>query len=758
VATDDSLAVAAPRALQLLEPLLKKDVFARLKAAVGDAPMITAAHLATEQVSLTYDSQNLSLGLHVPVAARRVASLSLRSASGLDGETLEPARFSAFLNLRSAVDFVERGPDRGLIAPVSLLDGAVRAFGVVAEGEGYFSLRKDEPMFRRAGTRLVYDDFKHVARWTLGDVRPFARGFQAAPTVAGLSVARFYSVLEPQREIRSSGSQSFSLFAPSTVETIVNGRSVERKLLQPGTYDLRDFPLAEGANDVQLRIEDSTGKPRTIEFNLYSNRQLLGPGLSEFAGFAGVYASPGARGIAYSRKAAASGFVRRGLSQQFTAGANVQADRAAQQGGVELLFGSGLGLFGYDLAASRRSAGGAGFAVSASFEKLLPGDGEHASSLRGIVEVRSARFAVPGSLAPRESIALRASAGYALTLGRDRFIALDGQYLRDRVAAAARYSVRASGGFRLLGSLAVVGEAEWEHSRERRGAIVRLGVRRRFGERGSGQVDVDSRGVVRTAFQTAGGRGVGSWAGSVDLNRDPAATSLNAAASLLTNRAEYGVNQLATYNGHGGAISNIRTSLRAATSIAFAGGAVAIGRPIQDGFLIAAPHRSLKDARVRIDPQADSESAHSGLLGGGLEGSLSAYSHRLLVYDVPGAPPGYDLGAGNVELVPPYRAGYRLEVGSDYHLLVIGRLLDASGDPIALLAGKAIDLKAPKRPAITMFTGRTGKFGAQGLRPGRWRIEMPTEPPTIFEIDVADSPTGTVRFGDIHPLKQGRGT
>ena len=181
-----------------------------------------------------------------------------------------------------------------------------------------------------------------------------------------------------------------------------------------------------------------------------------------------------------------------------------------------------------------------------------------------------------------------------------------------------------------------------------------------------------------------------------------------------------------------------------------------MGRPIQDGFLIAKPHRSLAGKSVRINPQQKSDEAHSDSLGPALIGSLSAYSPRLIVYDVPDAPLGYDLGQGNIQISPPYRGGYNLGIGSDYNLLVIGRLLDARGEPVSLLAGKAIDLKALERPALTVFTSRDGKFGAQGLRPGQWRVEMPTEPPTVYEFNVLENASGIVRLGDIQPVRNGR--
>lgn len=758
VAPDDSLSVQAERLLQMLEPILKPDVFARLRSSVGKNAEITTAQLAAEKIVLSYDSEKLALAIAIPVQVRRNASVSLRSPPDAGAQTLEPATFSAYLNFRSSVDLIERGSDRGLTAPVSLVDGAVRIFGAVAEGEAYLSLRGDERFLRRTGSRLVYDDTKDVIRFTLGDLQPFARNFQSTPTVAGLSAQRFYNVLEPWREYRSTGSQGFTIFAPSMVETMVNGRSVERKLLQPGNYTLQDFPLAEGANNVKLLIQDEAGKQRTVEFSMYSSRALLEPGVTEFSAFAGVYSRPTIAGIAYSGRMAASGFVRMGLSQQFTAGLNMQADGDAQQAGGEFLFGSDLGLIGFDLAGSRRTAGGTGFAADVSYEKIIQSQSATRSmSLHAVLEIRSPKFAIPGALVAREPLAQRISAGWSIGLGRDTFVSADAQYLRDRVERRHSYGLRLSSGVGLSETLALIGEAEWNKPQgQQSGGILRIGIRKRIGSRSSAQAEIDTRGNAAASLQMSNGTGIGSWNGSVDVNRNRDGTNVNAQASLTTNRFDLGLTQFGGYRNSSDTISDMRTSFRFGTAIAFADGALAVGRPIQQAFLIAEPHRSLNGATVRVDPQQNREQARSGALGGAVDGLLSAHSPRTLVYDVPEAPPGYDLGAGNVQIVPPYKAGYNLEIGSDYHIMVIGRLLDGNGEPISLLAGKAIDLKAPKRPAVTMFTSHAGKFAAQGLRPGKWRIEMPTTPePTVFEIDVKDDPSGTIRLGDIRPLATG---
>lgn len=122
---------------------------------------------------------------------------------------------------------------------------------------------------------------------------------------------------------------------------------------------------------------------------------------------------------------------------------------------------------------------------------------------------------------------------------------------------------------------------------------------------------------------------------------------------------------------------------------------------------------------------------------------------RTLTYDVPEAPVGYDLGTASAKILPPYRGGYLVTAGSDYSVTALGTLIGLDAAPVSLLSGKATEIGVSNPRTLTIFTNRTGRFGISGMRPGRWRIEMPTEPPTIVEIVIPAKSLGVVRLGDV---------
>src|SRR3546814_18788076 len=93
-------------------------------------------------------------------------------------------------------------------------------------------------------------------------------GFQASLPLAGLSVQRSYGLLQPYQSVRPTGRQSFFLRRPSTVEVMVNGQLMRRVRLDPGPYDLSDFPNGYVANDVRLNIVTDPGKDETLRLNM----------------------------------------------------------------------------------------------------------------------------------------------------------------------------------------------------------------------------------------------------------------------------------------------------------------------------------------------------------------------------------------------------------------------------------------------------------------------------------------------------------
>jgi outer membrane usher protein len=271
------------------------------------------------------------------------------------------------------------------------------------------------------------------------------------------------------------------------------------------------------------------------------------------------------------------------------------------------------------------------------------------------------------------------------------------------------------------------------------------------------RADYDTRdNNARLSYQTLHGEGVGSYNLSADIERTDQDSGFNLTGNYIANRAELGISHFSSFSGTFGRALDERTTLRAASSIAFADGALSVGRPIYDSFAVIVPHASLKGAPVIIDPTPYGYTATTGRFGSAIEPNMAAYNERTITVDAPTAPAGVDLGQGSFRVFPPYRGGYRLQVGSDYSVTAVGRLLGDDHTPLVLIAGKATELAHPEHEPQQLFTNREGRFGLAGLRPGRWRIEMLTDPTTVYVVDVPKDTTGIVRLGDVSPSTNGK--
>lgn len=755
---DDHLSFSSQRLLDLLSNVLDPKILETVRGSLAGRQSITPADLAGSGITVTYNPQTLDVALGIPSQMRASRSLQV---SPLDrakfGRFEAPAHVSAYLNARGSLDYVHQGANKGLGDPIFFLDSAVRVDRLVLESQAIWHPGAPDADFQRQGTRAIYDDTKNVIRWTAGDLQTVGRGFQAAPDIAGLSAFRSYSVLQPQTIARPRGDRSFTLQRPSSVEVYVNGQLVRRVQLDPGNYNLRDFPFTQGANDVRLSIQDDTGRTEVLRFNIFFDQSQLAKGLSEFGFYAGVKAPLEIDGPHYTGQWQVSGFYRRGVTDNLTLGGNFQADDRTLLAGIEAVVGTTFGTFAGNVAASHIDGFGKGYAATVTYQRLLQRRGGQSDSVNLSVETRSKNFGAVGTILPDNPFKYELGAGYSHTFNDYVYAGLDLHYSRGRDLQPDFHNYRATLGWRLSPSVSMTADVLYEKTSNRRGLAGLVSLTARLGRYSSVRADYDTRDSnARVSYQNLHGEGVGSYNISADVERTNNDSGFNFTGNYIANRAELGINHFSSFNGTFGQAIDRRTTVRAASSIAFADGAVSIGRPIYDSFAIIVPHASLKGAPVHVDPTAFSYAASTGGLGSAIEPNMAAYNERTITVDAPAAPQGVDLGQGSFRVFPPYRAGYRLQVGSEYSITALGRLLGDDHQPIALLSGKATELAHPDREPVQLFTNRDGRFGLAGLRPGRWRIEMLTDPVTVYFVDIPRDAVGVVRLGDVGPAMNGK--
>jgi len=148
---------------------------------------------------------------------------------------------------------------------------------------------------------------------------------EAEVGMLGLGLGRDFAI-SGGGDVRVSGRRSIELAQASTVQVLVRDRPLATFDLSPGSYDLEDIPLASGANDVVLLIEDDAGRVSRIEFTELYDSALLPVGRYDHALALGILSRFGTEEPVYvDERPLLNGFLRRGLTGGATVGANIEA-------------------------------------------------------------------------------------------------------------------------------------------------------------------------------------------------------------------------------------------------------------------------------------------------------------------------------------------------------------------------------------------------------------------------------------------------
>jgi outer membrane usher protein len=663
---------------------------------------------------------------------------------------IEPERFSTYMNVTGNFDYDTRS---GNDTPDFFLDGATRIGGFVVE---YDAALTDQfggsyDFFRRS-TRVVYDDPSSYRRYSAGDLRLNSLSILRTPQIAGFAVEKSRTIFDPFSSVTRLAGRQIFLDNRSSVDVLINGTQFDSFQLDAGTYDLASLPIQQGSNDIKLVVRDSFGRQQIIDYNFFFENLELPAGQEEYSFGIGFLSNSFGFEPSYSKDIAASGYYRKALSTDLIVGGAIQLSEDAQVlgGTISVVPQIVPGVFNLE-AATSRSRGQTGFALRAGYRYQTSSVPTEASQFSIDLDYESGGFRTIDNVLPINFDILSISATYSKAFSEKTFGVVGANYLRRGGQAPNDYTGFVEINHRLSDKLRLTVGAEYGSSANfGRNVGVRVGVTMALGGSTRASAEYRSRtDSLRANLSRGADNQVGSFGYDIGVSRFGDDTQADLQLEYNANRFAARADLNSSGNSLGGIFDDQRARLQIGTSIAYAGGSVGIGRPISNSFMLAKPHPALKDQGVMSARTLTRGNfyARSGALGSAVQGDLSPYNNQNIQFDAADPVDGFDVGDGTILVNPPYKSGYRLIVGSENYVSVIGRIADSTG-PVALVTGEVRALNPDDAfQGLPFFTNSSGRFGIFGLAPGKkyevllpdtqrqFIIEIPAEGDAVFRMD-----------------------
>ncbi len=748
---DDRFIVESEGFKRLINPLLTPEAQAELAARLEGVESFAPEEINTTGIRLEYDPDQLAvLVLRIDPTKRSVESLF--QGGRPDEPGVAPEDISAYLNTNMLVQ--RRNSTGDVATPSVFLNGAVRFKNLVFETDvqGREDLFTGEYEVNRRYARFVYDEPEAFRRWYLGDMDPETRGRQGYVQMGGVGVARQRQRFETFRNNVLAGGRQLVLQESSTVRVLRNGVFVREFRLDPGQYDLSNLPLETGSNDVQLEIQNESGRTETVAYSAYLDAIDLEPGDYEYGAYLGVtntglFGSP-----EYDDgDLAFTGYWRKAFENRPALGIGLQASEQVQNltGQSQIILKNGARAR-LDVSASNSDRGG-GYAYALSYD-LAVDQGDTYDSWTFAADYTSEDYASLGNATAQNPISWIFTGAYSHRFSADWLANATASYRMSRSAFLDdSYSLGATTTYRVTPEWGVQFGAEYTDygnsfgtANDGFGFTVALIWSPRYDRRGEARYS-SGRNTGSMRFQQSSENRVGSLGYSVQSNYDDGPGTLSGQVDYVGNRFDASV----SHTAFGQSFSNITeeqiTTLRIGSSIATAGGKVAVGRNVYDSFAIVYPHETLGDNSVIVGEsfQRGAYTARSGALGPALANTLTSYVNQSVRYDVLDAPLGYDIGDGILRARPTYKSGYAIQVGSDAFVSALGRVIGNGDRPAALLSGRVRPVDEPNAEPELFFTNSVGRFAIQKLKPGKtYRVELFTSPAAGFEFTVPEDNEG----------------
>ena len=733
---------------QAMNNVLNEQGRDNLATMLSERDFVEIGDLADLGIVILYDRERLEL-----VIDRIDPSFSNVSSFGATPYretpvTISPERTSAYLNILPEIRF----DDFRDVEVTTNLFFAARHEGFVIEADGGYDSTTFGPGLYRRQARALYDVPDKYLRFSAGDLRLQNQSLLGTAFLAGAAIEKGRRIFNPFLPFQSLGPQQVLIDQRSTLEIYSGDTLVDTVVLDTGAYDIATLPARYGLTDARLVVVEPSGDRQALDFDFFFDPADLQKGETEYSIAVGLPATNLNFNPRYDEEPAFSGFYRRGVSNRLILGGGIQTTQNFIAGSAEAILSPQV--------LPGRISMSAGF----SYRESRTGySGELRYILLDSYNSGIGDLSLAASFQSKEFVNL----SQRLSGLASEFTSVSINYSkpideRTSVLAAGSYNSRATGNdfyltsieglHRLDDRIFIRGGFEYgTYAGEGASFGVRISMTARLGGRKRASVRYSSvRESYSASFSRSAEDRVGGYGYDLTVGGNSGRQELDASGTYVGNRFEARGLVVTGGDGFGNFGQDNSVRLNLGTSIAMAGGDVAIGRPIFDSFLIAKPSSDLTDAEVIVgrNIRENEYDAKSGPLGPGLQSRLTSFSKQTISYDMEGEGRFADIGTGIETLEPMYRSGYRLTVGSGGSASATGTAY-IDGRPASLASGSVVSVDDAEFEPTQFFTNSAGRFAIVGLRPGRtyrivsddgseYQFTVPNEGSNLLRIERAD--------------------
>jgi len=226
-----------------------------------------------------FDDRKVLIEIFLPIDQKKIEKMSLSKGREIEGELLEKAKKSGFVNISSTLTYKD-SDNKSISEPTfHRFDGALNFSDYVFEFNGY---KKNQSDFVREDLRLSKDIGD--SRFSVGDLFYPVRGFQSYRRIGGFSAYSLTKDNLANSPLSAKASDKvLEIKQPSKLTFFVNNTVVAVKSVVPGFYDVSEIPLTSGVNQIRVEVEaDQSGEKNTFFFEDFMSDFNISKGRSEY--------------------------------------------------------------------------------------------------------------------------------------------------------------------------------------------------------------------------------------------------------------------------------------------------------------------------------------------------------------------------------------------------------------------------------------------------------------------------------------------